>query len=97
VLRVRVQPRAARAALTGWRDDVLVIRVTAPPVNGAANAAVRAVLAEALEVAPSMVRVLRGERGRDKLVRIEGLTMIQARARLERRVPARGVEGGATR
>src|SRR6266542_2031726 len=87
VLRVRVQPRAARAAITGWRDDALAVRVTAPPVDGAANAAVSALLAEALDVPPSRVRVVRGERGRDKLVRIEGLSLAGALARLGRIAP----------
>jgi len=82
-LRVRVQPRASRDAITGFRDDVLSMRVSAPPVEGAANAAVTALLAEALGVAPSTVRVVRGEHGRDKVVRIDGLTDAQARARLE--------------
>jgi uncharacterized protein (TIGR00251 family) len=97
MLRVRVQPRAARAAITGWREDALLVRVTAPPVDGAANAAVSALLARALEVAPSTVRVVRGERGRDKLVRINGLTLTEARARLQRVAPNPGVEGGASR
>jgi uncharacterized protein len=82
-LRVRVQPRASRDAITGFRDDVLSVRVSAPPVDGAANAAVTVLLAEALGVARSTVRVVRGERGRDKVVRIDGLTDAQARARLE--------------
>ena len=82
VLRVRVQPRASRDAITGWRDGVLGLRVTAPPVEGAANAAVTALLARALAVRHSAVTVLRGERGRDKLVRINGLTTAEARARL---------------
>ena len=97
MLAVRVQPRAARAAIAGWRDDVLALRVTAPPVEGAANAAVCALLAEALAVAPSRVRVVRGERGRDKLVRIEGLSMADALARLRMTTPGTSVDRGARR
>ncbi len=82
MLRLRVQPRASREAITGFRDDVLSVRVCAPPVDGAANAAVTALLAEALGVAPSRVRVVRGQRGRDKVVEIEGLTKAEAHARL---------------
>jgi uncharacterized protein (TIGR00251 family) len=82
MLRLRVQPRASREAITGFRDDVLSVRVCAPPVDGAANAAVTALLADALGVAPSRVRVVRGQRGRDKVVEIEGLTEAEARARL---------------
>ncbi len=84
LLRVRVQPRASRAAIGGWRDDgTLTVRVTAPPVEGRANAAVGALLAAALGVPASAVRVVHGERGRDKLVRVTGLTPAEIRRRLE--------------
>jgi uncharacterized protein YggU (UPF0235/DUF167 family) len=66
-------------------------------VDGAANAAVSALLAEALGVAPSRVHVVRGERGRDKLVRIDGLSTASALARLGRRAPGASTEGGTTR
>jgi uncharacterized protein len=82
MLRLRVQPRASRDAIAGFRDDVLSVRVTAPPVDGAANAAVTGLLADALGVARSRVRVVRGERGRDKVVEIDGVTDAEARARL---------------
>jgi uncharacterized protein (TIGR00251 family) len=82
LLRVRVQPRAARAAIVGWRDGVLAVRVTAPPVDGRANRAVTALLADALGVRPSAVSVAAGERGRDKLVRVAGLAERAVRARL---------------
>lgn len=88
VLRVRVQPRASRDAIAGWRGDALAVRVTAPPVEGAANAAVTALLARALAVAPSAVTVARGARGRDKLVRVGGITREEALARLARVTPA---------
>jgi uncharacterized protein len=84
LLRVRVQPRASRAALGGWREDgTLTVRVTAAPVEGQANAAVGALLAAALGVPASAVQVVHGERGRDKLVRVIGLTPAQIRQRLE--------------
>ena len=84
LLRVRVQPRASRAAVAGWREDgTLTVRVTAPPVEGRANAAVGALLAAALGVPASAVRVVHGELGRDKLVRVTGLTPAQIRRRLE--------------
>jgi uncharacterized protein len=83
VLRLRVQPRAARSAIVGWRvDGTLALRVTAPPVEGAANAAVCAVLADALGVPMTAVVLARGARGRDKLVRVAGLTLDEVKARL---------------
>jgi uncharacterized protein (TIGR00251 family) len=82
VLRVRVQPRASSDAVVGWREGALRVRVTAPPVEGEANLAVVRLLARALRVAPSTVAVIRGERGRDKLVRVAGLGAAEIRARL---------------
>jgi len=85
MLRVRVTPRAATNAIVGWREDgALGVRVTAPPVEGTANRAVEALLAEALGLPRSAVGVARGERSRDKLVRVAGMTLEEVRARLER-------------
>ena len=69
-LDVWVQPRAARNEIVGYRDRVLRLRVTAPPVEGEANRLVKRLLGEALGVAPSKVEILRGERGRLKKVRV---------------------------
>jgi uncharacterized protein len=72
-LGVRVQPRASREEITGWRDDgVLLVRLSAPPVDGAANRALCRLIARRAGVAPSRVAVVRGERSRDKVVRVEG-------------------------
>jgi uncharacterized protein len=83
LLRVRVQPRAARSEIVGWRaDGTLSVRVTAPPVEGQANTAVATLLAGALDVRPSAVVVEHGTRGRDKLVRVAGLTPAEVRRRI---------------
>jgi uncharacterized protein (TIGR00251 family) len=71
---VRVQPRASREAILGERDGVLRVRLTAPPVEGAANEALRRLLAKALGTAPSAVEILRGQRGRDKQVLVAGVS-----------------------
>jgi uncharacterized protein len=72
-LQVRVQPRARRDELAGQREGRLVVRVTAPPLDGRANAAVIKLIAKRLGIAPGRVRIVRGESGRDKLVEVEGL------------------------
>ena len=82
VLRLRVQPRASRDEIVGWQEGALRLRVTAPPVEGEANRAVAALLARVLGVAPSRIRVVRGERDRDKLVQITGLCEDDVRSRL---------------
>ena len=82
LVRLRVHPRASRDEVVAWRDDALRVRVTAPPVDGEANTAVRALVARTLGVAPSTVEVVRGERSRDKVVRVRGLSLSDVRARL---------------
>jgi uncharacterized protein (TIGR00251 family) len=71
-LDVRVVPRAAREQIAGMRDGRLLVRVTAPPLDGRANAAVCALLAKAAGVPKGAVSVVRGEAARDKRVRIDG-------------------------
>lgn len=70
---VRVQPRASRSGLDGVHGDALKVRVHAPPVEGAANAAVVAVLAEALGVPRGAVTIVAGASGRTKVVEVAGV------------------------
>jgi uncharacterized protein YggU (UPF0235/DUF167 family) len=70
-LRVRVIPRARRPGLERRADGVLVARVAAPPVDGKANAAVCALIAESYGVPKSRVSVVRGASARDKVVRVQ--------------------------
>ena len=81
-LEVRVHPRAKRNALEAVEGLALKAYVTAPPEGGKANDALVALLAKALGVAKGRVRIVRGHRGRDKLVWIEGLGEPEARRRL---------------
>jgi uncharacterized protein len=81
-LRVRVQPRSSKDALAGEREGALVVRLKAPPVDGAANEALARFLGKALDVAPSAVRVVAGTSGRNKLVAVSGISVATARARL---------------
>lgn len=79
---MRVLPRSPREGIGGERDGALVVRVSAAPVEGAANAALSRLLAEALGVAPTSVRIARGAGGRNKLVTVAGLDAATARQRL---------------
>lgn len=72
VIDVQVVPRAARAAVGPAVGERLRVAVTAPPVDGAANAAVVEALAEAFAVPRRAVEIVRGETGRRKTVRIAG-------------------------
>ncbi len=81
-LAVRLQPRARRNEVVGERGDAIVIRVTAPPVDGKANAALCAFVARAAGVPPSAVSVVRGQASRDKIVRVNGVSKLTLRATL---------------
>ena len=83
-LTVRVTPRADRNALTGVRaDGVLLARVCAAPVEGGANRAVQALLADALGVRKTAIALQAGAGAREKRFRIEGLTAAEYAARIE--------------
>lgn len=72
-IAVRLRPRAHKDELIGMRDGVLQARVSAPPVDGKANRALCRLIAKRVGVAPSKVSVVRGEKSRDKLIRLEGV------------------------
>lgn len=71
---VRLTPRGGRDEIQGWRDAVLRVRVAAPAVEGRANAAMLRLLAKALAVAPTRLRIVAGEHAREKTVEIEGMS-----------------------
>lgn len=70
---VRVQPRASRNEVTGEREGALRVRLTAPPVEGAANEALIELLAKALHVAKRDVRIVSGASSRTKVVEVDGV------------------------
>jgi uncharacterized protein (TIGR00251 family) len=73
-IAIRVQPRSRRNEVVGERAASIVIRLTAPPVDGKANAALCAFVARAAGVPPSRVSVVRGQTARDKVVRVDGIS-----------------------
>ncbi len=76
-IKIRVQPRAAKNQVAGVMDGALKVRLTAPPVDGAANKACCAFIAELLGVARGQVAVCNGHTGRNKMVRVEGVSAWQ--------------------
>jgi len=71
---VRVQPRASRSEIVGLHGDALKVRLSAPPVDGAANEALVELVADALGVAKRAVRIVSGQSSRSKTVEVEGVT-----------------------
>jgi uncharacterized protein len=81
-IAVRVQARARRDEIVAARDGVIVVRVTAPALEGRANRAVCRLVADRLGVAPGQVAIIRGERYRDKLLEVSGVEQATADAAL---------------
>lgn len=81
-LNVRLQPRAKRNAIVEEREGVLRVTVAAAPVDGKANAALCKLIAKQAGVARGRVSIIRGERSRDKVVRVEGLAPRELRRAL---------------
>jgi len=77
---IRVLPRSSREAIVGIHDGALKIALSAPPVDGEANAALVAFLAKSLGVPKSAVSIVRGERGRSKTIRVASCTPERIRA-----------------
>lgn len=81
-LAIKAIPNAPRSEIIGWLGDALKIKIHAPPVEGRANEALCEFLAETLGLPRRAVSVLRGDTSRQKLVRIEGLTLADLKAKL---------------
>jgi len=80
---VRVQPRARRNETVGETGEVLKLAITAPPVEGKANAACIELLAKVLKLPKSSVSIAAGETSRNKLVRVVGITADELCERLQ--------------
>ena len=82
IISVRVIPRAGRSGVAGVRGDALLVRLHAPPIDGAANLELIEVIAEALAVPRRAVSIASGDRSRQKRVRVEGIDAATAASRL---------------
>jgi uncharacterized protein (TIGR00251 family) len=72
-LTVRVQPRASKSEIAGIHGDALKVRLTAPPVDGAANEALIELLADTFGVPPRAITIVAGATSRTKVVQMEGV------------------------
>jgi hypothetical protein len=89
-LRVKLQPRASRNEIGEAAGNELKIRVTAPPVDSAANEALLRLLADVLDCPRSAVRLTRGHTSRHKVVFLDGMTVAQVAAKLLANQAAKG-------
>lgn len=81
-IAVRLQPRARRDEVVGMRGDAIVIRVTAPPVDGRANAALCALVAKRAGVPKTAASIVVGAGARDKVVEVLGVDEATLRSAL---------------
>ena len=79
---VLVKPRASKDSIEGWKEGALIIRLSAPPVEGSANRALVKLLAGKIGIAKGKVRIVSGERSRTKVVEIEGVSAGELKERL---------------
>ncbi len=78
-LKLRVTPRASRTEFSGMTGNTPRLKVKAPPVEGAANEECVRYLASILGVAKGRIRLAKGEKSREKVFRLEGISLEQAR------------------
>lgn len=78
--RVRVVPRASRTEVAGEMDGAVKVRVSSPPVDGAANAELISFFAKTFGVSKSSVRIVSGQSSKQKRLRIEGITAERVQA-----------------
>jgi uncharacterized protein len=79
---IRVIPRSGKSGIVGMRNNAVLVRLNAPPIEGAANAELIEVLADALDVPKRAIAIVSGDRSRQKRVRIDGVTLAHAASRL---------------
>jgi uncharacterized protein (TIGR00251 family) len=81
-LSVRVQPKTCRSEILGFKEEVLAVRVKAPPVEGKANRELLELLSKKLGISRGRIEVVRGQTGRNKVVVIAGLSRAEVIYRL---------------
>ena len=83
-IQLHVQPGASTSEVTGLHGNRICLRIQSPPVDGRANAAVLAWIAEVLGVPRGAVTLVRGEKSREKTVEVRGVTVEVAAEKLKR-------------
>ncbi|MDO8683876.1 MAG: DUF167 domain-containing protein [Armatimonadota bacterium] len=80
ILKIRLTPRGSKNEILGWEGDTLRVKVTAPPVEGAANKACVDFIAERLGIKRGQVSIVAGDKSREKTLRITGMSEDEVRS-----------------
>lgn len=78
LIKIWVQPGSSREEIEGFRDGFLRIRLKAPAERGEANKACQKIIAAALKISPSQIKIMRGEKSRRKLIKISGIKSLNS-------------------
>lgn len=82
IIEVKLQPRASRNEIVGFKGNVLYIKVTAFPVEGEANSALLKLLSQKLDIAKSAITIIKGLKARYKIVKIQGMSHDEVKEKL---------------
>jgi uncharacterized protein (TIGR00251 family) len=74
ILKIHLHPRASRDEICGLYGDALKVRITAPPLEGKANKALKRFIAKKLNLSSLQVEIIAGERSREKILKLSGVT-----------------------
>jgi len=83
LIRVKVIPRSSRTEIAGMEKDIYRVKITDPPIEGKANKAVIALLAEKLGIAKRDIEITAGKTSRMKTVRVQGMSEVAVTQALE--------------
>jgi uncharacterized protein len=87
VMRLHVLPRAKRCEIAGTHNGALKVKVTAPPVDDAANRSIIEFLSKEFGLSKSSLQILTGLKSRDKIIQIKGLSLLDFLARISPKIP----------
>ena len=87
-LKIHLLPRASRDEICGLHGDAIKVKVTAPPVEGKANMALQRFIAKKLNLAASQIEIMAGQRSREKILRISGISRAAVEKALGISLPA---------
>lgn len=82
-LKIKVVPGASSSQICGWLGEALKVRVSAPPEKGKANRLVERMVAEALALPESSVRIVAGKTSPQKVMEVDGLTIQEIKQRID--------------
>lgn len=77
ILKIKVQPKASKNEIKGLQGDALKVRLTAPPVDGAANTACQSFFSDLFKIPKNRVKIIAGLTNRNKTLLLEGLSKLE--------------------